>query len=179
MNRREFTRGLATLGLTPALPLGALGTGSTGAAVATATADKLYFVGWYTARLNKTCSPDMLVSELNVGKDVASEIFGKLIQSNTVSAPDAFGVSRTISPLSESYRRMAGKAARRVVSDKATKLKRDALEKAKEFASSDAKDAQDAAQPPLAQDASVSTEPDHAPGDQNADSIDSPLDDRA
>ena len=112
MNRREFTRGLATLGLAPALPMQAMGAG--GAAVASATAERLYFVSWYTARLNKTCSPQTLISELNMSPDVAREIFDRLVQTQTVSAPNAFGISRTISPLSENLAKITGSAAQEV-----------------------------------------------------------------
>lgn len=51
----------------------------------------MYFMGWYTARLHKTCSPEMLVSKLNVDLDVAKQIFGKLVNSETISAPNALG----------------------------------------------------------------------------------------
>lgn len=132
MNRREFTRGLAALGLTPALPVPAIGAGSTGTAIATATADKMYFVGWYTARLNKSCSPQVLMSELNVNPDVAREIFGKLVKNNTVSAPNALGISKTVDPLSDSYRQVARKAAKRVLTQKSDLLTRDNLAKTKD-----------------------------------------------
>lgn len=75
MNRRGFTRGLASLGLTPALPLPAFGAGSASTAAAAASAEHMYFMGWYTARLNKTCSPETLIRELKLKPDVAHEIF--------------------------------------------------------------------------------------------------------
>lgn len=111
MNRREFTRGLASLGLTPALPLPAIGAGSTATAAATTLVDKMYFVGWYTARMNKTCSPDILISELKVDGQTARAIFKKLIKNGTVTAPDALGVSQTVKPL----RHMARKLTRTAV----------------------------------------------------------------
>lgn len=106
MNRREFTRGLATLGLAPVLATPSFGSASAGTAVAAATAEKMYFMGWYTARLRETCSPEMLVRELNVKADVANQIFNKLVETQTVSAPNALGVSRTIDPLAKSYKRV-------------------------------------------------------------------------
>lgn len=117
MNRREFTRGLATFGLAPALPLPSLGAASSGSVAVAATAEKMYFMGWYTARLNKTCSPDFLIRELNVRPDVANDIFAKLVETNTVSAPNALGVSRTVDPLADGYKRMTGKLARRAVGE--------------------------------------------------------------
>ena len=46
-----------------------------------------------------------MVSELNISKDVAKEIFGKLVETHTVSPPDLFGISRTIDPLTDNYLR--------------------------------------------------------------------------
>lgn len=125
MNRREFTRGLAALGLTPALPVPAIGSP---AAVATATADKMYFVGWYTAKLNKTCSPEVLVSELNVNSDVAHQIFNKLVKTNTITPPNALGISQTVDPLRDTLRRANRQTLKRVVTEKSKTLKRHMLE---------------------------------------------------
>lgn len=111
MDRRQFTRGLVSLGAVPALPVKALGATAT----ASATAEKMYFVSWYTARLNKTCSPGMLVSELNMAPDVAREVFGKLVRDKTVSLPNAFGISRTLDPLTDSYRQITSQLAKRAV----------------------------------------------------------------
>lgn len=132
MNRREFTRGLASLGLTPALPLPAMGAGATATAAASTIVDKLYFVGWYTARMNKTCSPEVLVSELKVDGDTARKIFSKLVKNGTVSAPDAFGVSRTIDPLRSNYRRLARNTAKRAVAQTSKPTGQDALKTAKQ-----------------------------------------------
>ena len=113
MNRRDFTRGLASLGLAPALPFRALGAGATGVAVVGTMAERMYFVSWYTARLNKTCSPDMLVSDLKLNPEVAKEVFEKLVRTKIVSAPNAFGISRTVDPLGKSYAGMATKGVKR------------------------------------------------------------------
>jgi len=59
-------RGLATFDLTPVLPVPSIGVASRGYVAAVATAKKMYFMSWYTARLNKTCSPDFLTKELNL-----------------------------------------------------------------------------------------------------------------
>ncbi len=132
MNRRSFTRGLASLGLSPALPVAAMGGGSSAAVAATVSAEKMYFMGWYTPRLNKTCSPDMLVSELNVNPDVAREIFSKLVSSKTISAPNALGVSRTIDPLADSLARVSGRAAKRIAQEPSKTGLRERLEKMKQ-----------------------------------------------
>ncbi len=92
----------------------------------------MYFMGWYTARLNKTCSPDMLVSELNVNPDVAREIFSKLVSSKTISAPNALGVSRTIDPLADSLARVSGRAAKRIAQEPSKTGLRERLEKMKQ-----------------------------------------------
>ncbi len=109
--------GLATFGLAPMVPLPNLGTASAGTAVAAATAEKMYFMGWYTARLNKTCSPDVLMRELNLNPDVANEIFSKLLKTKTVSPPNVLGVSRTLDPLTDSYARMTTHLAKETVKD--------------------------------------------------------------
>lgn len=107
MNRRDFTRGLASLGLLPAMPLPAAGAATTASTAATAMVDKMYFVGWYTARLNKTCSSDVLMSELRVDGETARAIFRKLVKNGTVGAPDALGVSQTVDPLRRTTRRLS------------------------------------------------------------------------
>ena len=129
MNRRDFTRGLAALSLAPALPLPAIGKTAT---VATASADKLYFVGWYTAKLNKTCSPAVLASELNVDPSIAREIFTKLVKNNTVSAPNALGVSQTINPLGDTVRRANGQAMTRVLNEQSKTVKKRVLDTVEE-----------------------------------------------
>jgi hypothetical protein len=96
MKRRNFVRGLASLSVAPAMPVPAMGAV---AGAGTATAEHMYFVSWYVARINDTCSQDMLMSELNLSRDVAREVFGKLVHTNTVSPPNALGISRTIDPL--------------------------------------------------------------------------------
>lgn len=102
-----------SLGLAPALPLPALSAGAASTAGATsATASHMYFMGWYTARMNETCSPEMLVSKLKVKPDVAHEIFGKLVSSNTVSAPNALGISQTIDPLPQRFKVMSARAVK-------------------------------------------------------------------
>lgn len=117
MNRRDFTRGLLALGAAPALPMQAA-LAAPGVAAPAATASHMYFMGWYTARMNNTCSPEMLVSKLNVDPRVAQEIFGKLIRNNTVSAPNALGISTTVDPLPRAMRsataRVRERAARRL-----------------------------------------------------------------
>ena len=79
----------------------------------------MYFVGWYTAKLNKTCSPEGLAAKLKVDPQVAREIFGKLVQNGTVSAPDALGISRTLDPLPRRIR-----PAARVLSETGERMKR-------------------------------------------------------
>jgi hypothetical protein len=117
MNRRQFTRGLATFGLAPVLPIPSFGSTSAGTAVAAATAEKMYFMGWYTARMRATCSPEMLVKELNVKADVANQIFNKLVETQTVSPPNALGISRTIDPLAKSYKRVARSFGKQMASE--------------------------------------------------------------
>ena len=124
MNRRDFTRGLVSLGLTPAVPIPAIGAGSTATATAAASADKLYFVGWYTAKLNKTCSPEVLASQLKIDGGIAKEIFGKLVKNGTVSTPDAFGVSQTIDPLRDTARRVRAEVSKRVLDQNSEHLER-------------------------------------------------------
>ncbi|WP_439141162.1 hypothetical protein [Planktotalea sp.] len=130
MNRRDFTRGLASFGLTPALPLPAFGAGSASTATAAASAEHMYFMGWYTARLNKTCSPETLIRELKLKPDVAHEIFAKLVKSKTVSAPNMLGVSRTMDPLRDTYARVTAKLGERAVPEPRKLVQRDVLSEA-------------------------------------------------
>lgn len=130
MNRRDFTRGLASFGLTPALPLPAFGAGSASTAAAAASAEHMYFMGWYTARLNKTCSPETLIRELKLKPDVAHEIFAKLVKSKTVSAPNMLGVSRTMDPLRDTYARVTAKLGERAVPEPRKLVQRDVLSEA-------------------------------------------------
>ncbi|MGH1576184.1 hypothetical protein [Planktotalea sp.] len=131
MNRRQFTRGLASLGLVPAIPTQAIGAGSVGSISAAASAEKMYFVGWYTARLNKTCSAELLASELNVNADVANEIFAKLVKTKTVSAPNAIGISRTVDPLADRFARVTGRAAKQMMQEPSKTSLRERIEKVK------------------------------------------------
>lgn len=76
----------------------------------------MYFMGWYTARMNETCSTDLLVSELNVRPDVAREIFGKLVREKAVHPPNALGISQTVDPFSNSIGRISQSTVARKVS---------------------------------------------------------------
>ena len=116
MKRRSFTRGLMSLGLTPSLPIPAFGKS---AVAAKASADHMYFMGWYTARLNKTCSPETLASELNLDTQTAREICERLIKSGTVSSPNAMGVSRALDPIISIEKRLKHDAAKKVIREKA------------------------------------------------------------
>lgn len=117
MNRRDFTRGLATFGLAPVVPIPSLGASTATVATVSATAEHMYFMGWYTARMNKACSPDILIRELNLNADVANDIFARLVKNQTVSAPNALGISRTIDPLAENYKRVAENYTKQIVSE--------------------------------------------------------------
>lgn len=126
MNRRDFTRGALALTLLPKLPVPAVAAGSTGAAAsAAATANHMYFMGWYTARTSKAVSPQVLIEQLKVTPDVAQELFGRLVANRTVTPPDALGMSRALDPLprrvrpgsrilSEKMKEMAGRAKERL-----------------------------------------------------------------
>ena len=116
MNRREFTRGLAALGVAPALPLPALARGApaAGAVAMSTAAEQMYFWGWFTARVHKTCSPDSLSRLLKLDPDVATEIFNRLLTDGAITPPDAFGVSRAVDPLYEKFTTMKGEVAKRV-----------------------------------------------------------------
>jgi hypothetical protein len=118
MNRRDFTRGAFALTLLPKLPVPAVAAGSTGAATsAAATANHMYFMGWYTARTSKAVSPQVLVEQLKVTPDVAQELFGRLVANRTVTPPDALGVSRALDPLPRRIR-----PGIRILSEKAQEL---------------------------------------------------------
>jgi hypothetical protein len=111
MNRREFTTKMMSAAMAPAMPVRAIGTGAgagaASVATAAASADHMYFVSWYIARLQQTCSARSLAAELDLSADVARDVFDRLIASNTVSAPNAAGVSQTRDPLANSLRHLA------------------------------------------------------------------------
>ena len=99
MNRREFTRGLASLGIAPALPLPALGaapSAGVASAAVSAAAEKMYFWGWFSARVHDRCSPEMLQNMLKVSPEVAAEVNNRLIRNGAITAPNALGVSKAV-----------------------------------------------------------------------------------
>ena len=98
MNRRDFTRGLLSLGLTPSVPAKAIGAGAA-ATTGTGAAQHMYFLSYYTARQSATTSARALARELNMDAQTARDVFARLVRDNTVSPPDAFGVSTTLNPL--------------------------------------------------------------------------------
>lgn len=75
----------------------------------------MYFMGWYTARMNPSCSPDMLAKELGLSRKVAHQINARLVKSGTITAPNALGISKTVEPLAESFKLMQQKAATQAV----------------------------------------------------------------
>ena len=113
MNRREFTRGLASLGIAPALPLPALGaapSAGVASAAVSAAAEKMYFWGWFSARVHDRCSPEMLQNMLKVSPEVAAEVNNRLIRNGAITAPNALGVSKAVDPLYDMYNTLRVKA---------------------------------------------------------------------
>ncbi len=118
MNRRQFTRSLAALGLAPALP--ALPIPATAATAQAGYTPYMYGLGAHMARSTGLCSPEMLVRKLGLRPDAARAMQAQLIKSGILSAPDTAGMAMAARPYMASLRfkslgHATGKAARHIV----------------------------------------------------------------
>lgn len=118
MNRREFTRGLAALGVAPALPLPNLAKAAPAAAatvaVNSAVVESMYFWGWFVARSHKICSPEILAKMLKMDAAVADEVYARLLGNGVITAPNAAGISRAVDPLNDAFTTMKKTVSKRI-----------------------------------------------------------------
>ncbi len=115
MNRREFTRSLAAIGLTPALP--SLPSQAM-AAPAPAFTPYMYGLGAHMARSTGLCSVEMLSQKLALPPAAAGAMQAKLIRSGVITAPNAAGLAMATDPYMATIRfktatTALGKATRR------------------------------------------------------------------
>ncbi len=105
MNRREFTKGLAAAGLTPALPLPSLA--ATGQA-AVAAKDSMYVWANFITRVHNKCSPEMLSRLLKVDAGHGAKLYAQLLADGAISAPNAYGISKATEPLYQQFATVTG-----------------------------------------------------------------------
>lgn len=98
MNRREFTRNLAAAAALPALPAKALGLPAAAAPVA--LSQHPYNWAAFIARVHDTASPRMFQRYLRVSDDMSHQICSVLQSQGVITAPNAAGISRAMSPFS-------------------------------------------------------------------------------
>lgn len=96
MNRREFTRSLAALGLAPALPVLPAAAASTPAKVA--FTPYMYGLGAHLARSSGRCSVAMLVQKLRLAPEVAQAMQAQLLRHGIITAPNAAGLAAAAQP---------------------------------------------------------------------------------
>ena len=112
MNRREFTRSLAALGLAPALP--ALPATAAAAPAAQAYTPYMYGLGAHMARSTGLCSAEMLSRQLALPPAAARAMQAQLMRSGIITAPNAAGVAVAAEPYMASIRfKLAGTATGR------------------------------------------------------------------
>lgn len=91
MNRRDFAKSLAALGLAPALP-------TISVAATPAYTPYMYGLGAHLARAKGRCSPDMLMQKLRLTPQAARAMQAQLIRSGVISAPVATGIASAVQP---------------------------------------------------------------------------------
>ena len=94
MNRRDFTKSLAALGLAPALPA----MPAAAAATAPAYTPYMYGLGAHMARSTGKCSPEMLMHKLRLAPEAARAMQNQLVRSGILSAPGAAGLAAAAQP---------------------------------------------------------------------------------
>jgi len=106
MNRREFTKGLAALGVTPALPLPALAKAAPIAGMAT---DPMYVWAQFITRVHDKCSPAMLSRLLKLETSHAEGLYADLLKNGVIGPANSFGISRATDPLYQEYAKIGAK----------------------------------------------------------------------
>lgn len=106
MNRREFTKGLAALGVTPALPLPAL---SKAAPIAGMATDPMYVWAQFITRVHDKCSPAMLSRLLKLDTTHAESLYADLLKNGVIGPANTFGISRATDPLYQEYAKIGAK----------------------------------------------------------------------
>ena len=96
MNRRDFTKSIAALGLAPALP--ALPASGAAAAAAPAYTPYMYGLGAHMARSIGQCSPEMLMQKLHLAPGAARAMQAQLIKGGILSAPNSAGLAMAARP---------------------------------------------------------------------------------
>ncbi len=100
MNRRDFTRSLAALGLIPAMP----GLTMAAAPPKPAFTPDMYRLGVHMARSTGLCSTMMLSQKLALPPMAATSLQAKLIGNGVISAPNETGIALTARPYAATIR---------------------------------------------------------------------------
>ncbi len=103
MNRRQFTRSLAALGLAPALPVLPSAASATTAA-APAYTPYMYGLGAHIARSIGLCSAELLARKLALTPAVARTMQAQLVANGVLSAPNTAGLAVAAKPYMASVR---------------------------------------------------------------------------
>ena len=93
MNRREFAKSLAALGLAPALP--AL---SASAAQSAGFTPYMYGLGAHLARSKGGCSAALLAQKLGLAPEIAQAMQAQLVRNGIVAAPTTGGLAAAVQP---------------------------------------------------------------------------------
>ncbi len=96
MNRREFTKSLAALGLAPALP--GLPTAAAAKATEAAFTPYMYGLGAHLARSTGGSSAAILAKKLQLAPAAAQAMQAQLLRQGIVTAPNAAGLAIASEP---------------------------------------------------------------------------------
>lgn len=96
MNRRDFAKSLAALGLAPALP--SLPAAAAPAPAAAAFTPYMYGLGAHLARSTGGCSAAILARKLSLAPAAAQAMQAQLLRQGIVTAPNAAGLAIASEP---------------------------------------------------------------------------------
>lgn len=118
MNRREFTKGLAALGVAPALPLPSL---ANAAPVAEMAKDSMYFWAQFITRVHNKCSPAMLTRLLKLDPSHASDLYDEMLRDGVIGPADAFGISKATDPIYQEFAKVGTNKAKQLTLKRKTR----------------------------------------------------------
>jgi len=96
MNRRNFTKSLAALGLAPALP--AMPAAASASTAASGFTPYMYGLGAHLARTHGQCSPAILMQKLRLAPDAAQAMQAQLMRNGILTASNTTGLATAAQP---------------------------------------------------------------------------------
>ena len=96
MNRRNFTKSLAALGLAPALP--AMPVAASASTAASGFTPYMYGLGAHLARTHGQCSPAILMQKLRLAPDAAQAMQAQLMRNGILAASNTAGLATAAQP---------------------------------------------------------------------------------